>query len=49
MKGTKILTAKREKFCQEMIKPKATPIKAYRAAFNAKSMSRAAIYTKPRN
>jgi len=40
-----MLTPKREKFCQEMIKPKAPQIKAYRAAFNAKNMSRAAIDT----
>lgn len=40
-----MLTPKREQFCQEMIKPKATQIKAYRAAFNAKKMSRAAIDT----
>ncbi|UVT18411.1 MAG: terminase small subunit [Nitrospira sp.] len=40
-----MLTPKREKFCQEMIKPKATQIRAYRAAFNAKNMSRAAIDT----
>ena len=40
-----MLTAKREKFCQEMIKPKATQIQAYRAAFDARRMSRAAIDT----
>jgi len=40
-----MLTPKREKFCQEMIKPKTTQIRAYRAAFNATNMSRAAIDT----
>lgn len=38
-----MLTAKREKFCQEMIKPKATQIKAYKAAFDTASMKRATI------
>lgn len=37
------MTPRREKFCLEMAKPKATQIQAYRAAFNAKNMSRRAI------
>jgi len=40
-----MLPPKREKFCQEMIKPKATQIKADRAVLNANNMSRAAIDT----
>ena len=31
-----MLTAKREQFCLEMIKPKANRSKAYRASFNTK-------------
>ena len=38
-----MLTAKREHFCQEMIKPKATQIQAYQAAFDTKGMKRATI------
>lgn len=35
-RNIRMLTAKRERFCPEMIKPKATQIKAYKAAFNVK-------------
>lgn len=38
-----MLTAKREHFCREMIRPNATQIKAYKAAFNTKGMKRATI------
>lgn len=38
-----MLTPKREQFCQEMVKPKATQIKAYKAAFDATGMKRATI------
>lgn len=38
-----MLTPKREQFCQEMVKPKATQIKAYKAAFETKGMKRATI------
>ncbi len=37
------MTPKRERFCQEMIKPTATQIKAYRAAFDTTGMKRATI------
>lgn len=39
----KKLTPKQERFCLEMIKPKATQYKAYTVAFNAKKMKRATI------
>src|SRR5689334_10456866 len=39
-----MLTAKREKFCQEMIKPKADQSKAYRAAFDTKDMKAKTIH-----
>ena len=40
------LTAKRERFCQEMIKPKANQSRAYRAAFNAHGMKAKTIHEK---
>ena len=40
------LTAKRERFCQEMVKPKANQSKAYRAAFNAHGMKAKTIHEK---
>ncbi len=39
------LTAKRERFCQEMIKPKADLSKAYRVAFKAKGMKAQTIHS----
>lgn len=40
-----MLTAKQERFCQEMIKPKANQSDAYRAAFQAKNMLPATIHS----
>jgi hypothetical protein len=39
-----MLTAKREHFCQEMIKPKANQTKAYRIAFNSSGMKASTIH-----
>jgi len=40
-----VLTSKQERFCQEMIKPKANQSKAYRAAFNTKRMKAETIHS----
>jgi hypothetical protein len=38
------LTAKRERFCLEMVKPRANQSKAYRVAFNAQDMKASTIH-----
>ncbi len=40
-----MLTPKREKFCQEMIKPKTDQSGAYRKAFNAKGMKATTVHS----
>ncbi|TKB79292.1 MAG: hypothetical protein E8D42_07795 [Nitrospira sp.] len=39
------LTAKRERFCQEMMKPKANQSDAYRAAFDTRGMKAATVHS----
>lgn len=41
-----MLTPKREKFCQEMLKPKADQSSAYRKTFNCKKMKVKTVYEK---